>query len=351
MRAAASFVVGLAALAASSAQAGTWSAGPAMTNARSNAAAVTLADGRVLVVGGRDATSSAFAFYTGDLYNPVTNTWTQTSYSNGAHSAEGLVRLNDGNVLVVAGLSASGVQPMTELYKPATNSWQALASLNKARYSMSVVKLQTGSVLAIGGAEVGGRMLATAELYNPATNAWTYVAPMNVPRRDQTATVLPDGRVLVAGGTTTNDVVLASAEIYDPVANTWTLVGSLAAGRYTHRASLLASGKVLVSGGEGTSNLLATAELFKPGDQCVDIGRIARDHAPAASAVRVAQRQGAGGHGLSRDHDGGELLRPPPPMPGARPATCCRAATRPWARSTATAGRSSWAATPTRTRS
>ncbi len=53
-----------------------WSAAHDMFTARVEAAGVVLASGKVLVVGGTSMPASGGALDTGEVYDPVTNTWT-----------------------------------------------------------------------------------------------------------------------------------------------------------------------------------------------------------------------------------------------------------------------------------
>jgi hypothetical protein len=244
------------------AQAG-WSAGPNMTNARAGAGSVTLADGRVMMIGGNDATRSYNALYSADLYNPTTNAWTQSSYSIAPHYLPGVARLQDGRVLIAGGLSGAGIQTIAETYNPATNTWAIAASLNQSRYALTLTTLANGEVLAIGGATTSGTPQTTVERYNPATNTWTYAAPLAVARRDHTATLLANGKVLVSAGEGVGWVKVASAELYDPATNTWSPAGNLATARSYHTATALANGDVLIAGGMGNNGSVAAAERYQ----------------------------------------------------------------------------------------
>jgi hypothetical protein len=105
-------------------------------------------------------------------------------------------RLGNGRVLVVGGVDES----TTELYDPPTGTWVAGGMLNQPRWLHAAVRLADGRVLVAGG----GRYTATAELYDPATNRWTPTGSMSVDRITFTATLLRDGRVLVVGGLSAN---------------------------------------------------------------------------------------------------------------------------------------------------
>jgi N-acetylneuraminic acid mutarotase len=82
-----------------------------------SAAAVALADGRILDTGGSPATNQPNR-QTSVIYDPVADTWSGTAPMNVARQQHSAVRLNDGRVLVVGGLTASGWVQSAEVYTP-----------------------------------------------------------------------------------------------------------------------------------------------------------------------------------------------------------------------------------------
>jgi WD40 repeat protein len=194
--------------------------------------------------------------------------------------------LPNGKVLIAGGSPGAGglagpsVVASAELYDPATRTFTATGSLKTARTDASAALLADGRVLIVGGygcrnvktctpdyTTNGGDSLTSAELYDPATGEFTTTGSMSVARCNAAATVLPDGGVLILSG---GDSRLA--EVYDPTTGRFTHDGSLLydyggsydttnAGCATARATLLPNGKVLVTGyvGDGSA-----AELFDP---------------------------------------------------------------------------------------
>ena len=76
---------------------------------------------------------------------------------------------------------------------------------------------------------------------------------------------LVSGNVLTIGGIDNSSNVLASAEVYRPGPGTWKVTGSMVQARQLFPAVVLKSGKVLVSGGRGVSSIvLSGAELYDP---------------------------------------------------------------------------------------
>ena len=67
-----------------------------------------------------------------ELYNPVTGTFTPTGSVSTPRFSHTATLLQNGNVLIVGGTSATGSTTSAELYTPSTGSFTPAASLNKA---------------------------------------------------------------------------------------------------------------------------------------------------------------------------------------------------------------------------
>ncbi|MDI1447058.1 kelch repeat-containing protein [Polyangium sp. 6x1] len=106
--------------------------------------------------------------------------------------------------------------------------------------------------------------------------AWTLTENMIIRRARHTANLLPDGRVLVAGGDKGNDTALEFADIYDPNLKKWFQADTMSQSRFGHTATTLKDGRVLVVGGKGfvggVLNVVATAEIFVPGNNAGSLG-------------------------------------------------------------------------------
>ena len=168
---------------------------------------------------------------------------------------------------VTASNAAGSVQTQLRIAVTARGTWTAAASIPLARHYSAAVKLADGKVLVVGGVSAGIGYTNQTDLYDPATDSWTTGAPMLAARSDPSATVLKDGRVLVVGGDRSINASLASAEIYDPATNTWSATGSMSTARTRHSATLLPDGRLLVLGGYRAGSpvtFLQTGELYDP---------------------------------------------------------------------------------------
>lgn len=297
---------------------GTFSPAGNMTAARSMHASTTLADGRVLIVGGYGygagtATGAATALATAELYDPSTGSFTPTRNMATARGWPTAILLASGNVLVVGGgtaaelydpdsgmFSATGPyvghgacdfcapstlladgtvlfpgQYPTQIYDPVTN-WFKVAGMMISDHSTAAL-LPNGQVLFAGGEDLGRS--SSAELYDPTIGTFTPTGSMMSQRVWHTLTLLPDGTVLTTGGETDGCAGsmcsfvggVASAELYDSSKGIFLDAGSMTTARETHTATLLNDGRVLIAGGVSYGGIgifsgsLLTAELYTPG--------------------------------------------------------------------------------------
>jgi galactose oxidase-like protein len=251
----------------------TWSSGAKMLYGRWYPTVTELGDGRMLVTAGETTCNECNAPIP-EIYDPVTNAWTQVSgalkdfpyYPHQFLLADGRVLVSSSNrrpiasaVLDLTTQTWSTVDPAVldggsaAMYAPgkiikaglardpdlspassvattyvldmnqATPAWRQTASMAFPRTELNLTLLPDGTVLAIGGsrdsdvADTAGAVLEP-ELWSPSTETWTTLAPMKTPRMyHSTALLLPDGRVLVAGGGyDAPEVDQLSAEIYSP---------------------------------------------------------------------------------------------------------------------------------------
>ena len=241
-----------------------WTGISNMNHARAYHTAFTLANGKVLVIGGLD--DRGYATKKVEVYDPLTKSWTTTLiddlvYARSRHTSSILI---SGNVLVTGGQGNDESDSLSsaELFNPSTDSWTVTGSLNNPRYFHTASVLTDGKVLVTGGYD-GNNLLTSVELYDPSTGNWTTVNSLNHPRCRHTASVLTDGKILIAGGGNKDGFdVLDSSELYDPATGIWTVANSLNYGRASHTVSILTDGKVLVAGGRYNDGFLKSAEYY-----------------------------------------------------------------------------------------
>jgi len=213
--------------------------------------ATLLANAKVLVTGGHDASA--------ELYDPTSGAFAATGSMSVGRNSHTATLLANGKVLIVGGQNVSGALASVELYDPNSGTFAATGTMATPRSSHTATLLANGKVLVAGGSNSAGA-LATTELYDPTTGSFTAGNGMGSPRTFHTTTRLSNGNVLVTGGLV-NMVSFSTAEVYDAVANSFTATGPMMTARDSHVAILLANGTVLVAGGSGAF----TAELYNTG--------------------------------------------------------------------------------------
>ena len=229
---------------------GTFTLTGALSETRWSPLATPLPGGAVLIAGGHLVQALASI----ESYDPNAGTFSSHStFLNVTRSGHATTQLADGRLLLTGGRDAgSDVNSSAEIFNPATGNFSLTGSLIQGRYGHTATLLGHGSVLVVGGfIDKDGTQIATgAEIYDPNTGKFA-PAPSspNVPRADHTATLLANGQVLIAGGLTGVQQTTSSVELYDPVKQTFTLAGAMDAPRYNHTATLLDDGRVFIADG------------------------------------------------------------------------------------------------------
>lgn len=208
--------------------------------------ATLLASGKILLAGGYnlDCLNDDLSDQA-EIYDPKKGTYTPAGSIMRKDQAATL--LADGTVLVTGGRDPDTATTSTRLYRPASNDWVARAPMGTARYWHASVRLANGQVLVVGG----NPGAATAELYDPATNTWKPAkAPLSNTGVSSQPVLMPDGRVFVLFISTT-----ATAQIYNPGTNTWTKAATPAQvpTPWQGAAALLPDGRLFVTSGAMTS--------------------------------------------------------------------------------------------------
>lgn len=217
-----------------------------MFTARADAAAVTLADGRPVVVRGVDTEGLAPWV---EPYDPVAYRFNmpETLRYGGGESAA--VLLDDGSVFVTGGpigITSERVSVAPPGSPPGRGTVTPLPQ-DRARTQAGVARLLDGRVLLAGGTDRSDT-LETTDLFDPADETFTPTGELVVPRRGAFAVTLPDGRVLLAGGTDGSDQQVSMVETWDPATGRWSELGELPVNIAVTSATVLPDGAVLVVG-------------------------------------------------------------------------------------------------------
>lgn len=207
------------------------------------------------------------------------------------HSSSPAVTLRDGRVLVIGGKGPLQAIKSCYLVDPAAGTVVAAANLNTARLGAMAVLLADGKVGVFGGQD-GNTMVTSVEVYDPAIDSWTLRPYATVPRGVQHSVVpIAGGRWLAAGGYPQANLVSTppaqqTLEVFDATLSTCTaqVVTSLLAGP----AVALPNGDVLLVG-----NRLATIGTAE--GQVLTIDPAAATDAARVSAAPIFSGALAGG--------------------------------------------------------
>ena len=288
-----------------------------------------MADGRLLVVGGIVGLQDDLGPQNGTIFDPITETWSQSALMFTGRYYPTATALPDGRILVQGGTTTcvTCIANMPEIYDPISNTWTQLAASAKMAFKYyphpfvlpdgrilvssqddqaissrvldlntqtwttvdsrvfdghSAAMYQPGKVIKAGTATAdnpGHPAAATAYILdmNQPSPAWQQTGSMAFPRSFLNLTLLPDGTVLATGGSSTTDLANFSAAVYEaeiwsPVTQSWTTMSRMRTPRLYHStALLLPDATVLVAGG-GRENGRSqpdpkdepNAEIFSP---------------------------------------------------------------------------------------
>jgi hypothetical protein len=184
---------------------GTWSRICPMKDSRQYFSSQTLRNGKIYVAGGEYGTGG----YAAEVFDPVTNSWTQlnspVSYYGDANSAI----LDDGKIL------QSSLQTFNKVfvYNPSSNTFTSGPNSTGGHNESSWLKLPDNSIMFV---DIGSQ---NSERYIPSTNQWigdaTVTTNLYDPWGFETGPgfLLPDGRLFCLGSP-------GSSAFYTPSGNT-----------------------------------------------------------------------------------------------------------------------------------
>ncbi|OLE52801.1 MAG: hypothetical protein AUG51_16645 [Acidobacteria bacterium 13_1_20CM_3_53_8] len=285
---------------------GTFYATGSMSIPRTDAAAVSLGDGRVLISGGQ---SNGEAVASAEIYDPASGTFSNAPDMSTARAGHSATALSGGSILMAGG-DADG---SAEIYILSSNngdiggarSKRAVYPMDAARFGHSAALMLDGKVLIVGGRDADGNALSSGEVFDSGKQRFFAAGEMQDARVRATMHVLFDGKVQIIGG---NDH--RSMELYDPAVGNFGGHAHLPPDGDEHanlinqimntpsRAALFNSGQTiteipsagqaLVAGGvDGNGNPSNSASIYNSSPASVTTDRL--DYAPG-TPVHVSGR-------------------------------------------------------------
>jgi hypothetical protein len=249
-----------------------------MANPRWYPSAITLGDGRIMVISGETNCDGCYVT-THEIYNPATNAWTSLTSPGAQFSFQyypHIYQLPDGRIIVP---NTTREPIVSQVFDLGTNSWTAVGG--PPVDGGASVMYRPGKFLKSGTSVDPDKALRNAaatsyvlDMTQPSA-LWRQVASMNFSRTFHTMTMLPDGNVLVTGGGPTTAALdtanaIRPAELWNPTTESWTTLAPMNAPRLYHsEALLMPDGRVLVSGGGRFNDSTLptdqfTVEFFSP---------------------------------------------------------------------------------------
>jgi len=205
-----------------------WAATSAMLAAAARHAQVTLADGRVMVIAGRNSANVTDSLcYIGTVADDDSITWVQTTSLLNSRSSPAAVALADGRVLVVGGMNPSGTR-QNKCYFGTVNGDATTWVESPNTYPVSLdeanlAQLPDGRVICFGGNTVFTQVRFGTITGNNI--AWA------------TGTSLPTGRKLAGVVITEQGLVMISGGCTDTTDKLITIVGTVVGNTVTWRSN------------------------------------------------------------------------------------------------------------------
>lgn len=172
--------------------AGSWITGPNLADERDDHKSALIGSGtnagRVLIAGGTNGGGTPLSSC--DVYDPVANTVAATGAMAVARAFYSMITLANGKIMVVGGsntIALTTALNSVEIFDPATNTWSTTGSMSWGRIRPATALLPDGRVIVAGGrgyeASQGGSVspLKTCEIYDPSSGRWSKGPDMSAP--------------------------------------------------------------------------------------------------------------------------------------------------------------------------
>lgn len=226
---------------------------------RTGATATTLQDGRVLVVGGQRGRAAGWnPLASAEIFNPLTNSFQMVGAAPAARAYGAANLLADGRVLLWGGKGSAATEPTSQFFNPAGSVFQSAGLPRPALIGGS-----TNISLANGAMRIGGYLPGAATRNTLLWNgSWQTMGSLRSPRAEAAGLVLPSGKVLVAGGTARGRI-LGSTEVFQ--GGSWSRSRPLRNPRLGAEMALAGGKPMLLSGWVGGKATDRTEVLFRKG--------------------------------------------------------------------------------------
>lgn len=277
-----------------------WSVGPSLPEARSEAVALLAPDDAVIVLGGNVdgnlrsvpklsnetenwvfapeldlervgpgasvVTGNAILIYGGVDGNEGSDEVLEYDYSFG--DSQDANKLDIGRsdfayatdeafrAYAIGGLEKEGevLLDSIERYDAIADLWSPVADLPSARRGAAAIGDKAGGIYVFGGTDSvqGGVITDTVFRYDVLGDSWSAVSSMPLATVDSAVVAADDGLIYVLGGRSASGTV-ATVQAYDPTTDTWSFNTDLPVATHSHSATIDGTGRIVVLGGVNAS--------------------------------------------------------------------------------------------------
>ena len=234
-----------------------------------------LPDGRVLVAGGmllvssQDILGSIGSIQNNtEIYDPKTNSWSGGPNMRAPRAAHSAITLPDGRILLVGGISwfkilivIPQILKDCDIYDPKSNRIVAGPGMSTPHTKAAVVSVGSGRWLLAGGGSAvtltgGGGITMTdvAEIYDAGKNSWSSAGKLSMARGAMEAFKIGSKVYCFGGGTgsLTKPIATNATDAYDIASGKWSVAPAMSASRLGFGAYVTKLGQIhFLGGGSG----------------------------------------------------------------------------------------------------
>ncbi|MHC4473600.1 MAG: Kelch repeat-containing protein, partial [Planctomycetota bacterium] len=245
--------------------------GSSLGSARTNHVAVRLRSGSVLIAGGEDENGNRLD--TAEIFDRASETFVPVvgSSMSGTRTDARALMLPDGRVLIAGGSVGAGTTlNVVELFDPMAGVFLTPAAKNDLESARSALSLTETVHATIGAIAAGGMATLPGakeiERFDWLTDSWTTSGKlMRDGRSGHLGILLGDNKILFAGGQTDTGALTATADIYDLTADEMDEPnGDLVEPLRDACSTMLRMGRPAIFGGVADTGPTAMIEIFTP---------------------------------------------------------------------------------------
>lgn len=214
---------------------------------------VKLRNGKVLVAEG---------YGKSEIYDPNTDKWSGTINMKLYHGiGMAMILMDDGKVLAMGGSEAPR---RVEIFDPLSGEWTLHFAVSQATHSYhSIIRLKNGNFLIVGTQDGSQEDQLTAEIFNPVSQAFSKTGNLLTNVGAASMVLLDDGKVLLYSmGDPFSPSNTKCIQIYNPDTGKWTSDNYNFIGANLATVNMLHNGTVLLSGGSWTTGNGASSSCY-----------------------------------------------------------------------------------------